>query len=130
MNLFLIAHKVRGQVAFDVAEKMQCSVCEGTLIKKIGDGAGQPCDQCENAGYWWIISTFGHRAYPFWHEALDEVLQRYVFGINGVSDRRPDVPPLPENLRDFFAIHEQQVRAKPAAKITTGGLDLLKELGL
>ena len=39
---FLIAHKVRGQAALDVAEPM------------IVDGET-----------WWIIPTSGHRAYPY-----------------------------------------------------------------
>ena len=38
--MYLIAHKVRGERAFDVAEL---------------DGNG-----------WWIIPTSGHRAYPYW----------------------------------------------------------------
>ena len=38
-ELYLIAHKVRGEPAFDIAVKM---------------------------GDWWIIPTSGHRAYPFW----------------------------------------------------------------
>lgn len=40
---FLILHKVRGEPAFDIAEKIT-----------IGDEEG------------WIISTSGHRAYPCW----------------------------------------------------------------
>ena len=39
-KLYLIAHKVRGEPAFDIAIKM---------------------------GDWWIIPTSGHRAYPYWH---------------------------------------------------------------
>lgn len=42
MTLYLIAHKVRGQATFDVAEKLQIGQEEG-----------------------WIIPTSGHRAYPF-----------------------------------------------------------------
>jgi len=41
--LYLIAHKVRGEAAFDVAVKMEMA-----------------------DGDWWIIPTSGHRAYPFW----------------------------------------------------------------
>lgn len=46
--LYLIAHKVRGEPAYDVAE---------------------PIDMAD--GRWWIIPTSGHRAYPFWHTPLD-----------------------------------------------------------
>lgn len=52
MTIFLIAHKVRGKAAFDIAER-----CEDM---------GTPLDP----GPWWIISTSGHRARPYWHEPL------------------------------------------------------------
>lgn len=41
-ELYLIAHKVRGEPAFDIAHRLQ-----------IGDEEG------------WIIPTSGHRAYPY-----------------------------------------------------------------
>ena len=44
---YLIAHVVRGSPAFDIAEQIE-----------IGDELG------------WIIPTSGHRAYPYWTEAL------------------------------------------------------------
>lgn len=43
MRYFLIAHKVRGEEAFDIAVQLQ-----------IGSDLG------------WIIPTSGHRAYPYW----------------------------------------------------------------
>jgi len=46
-TLFLIAHKVRGELAFDTAHRLQ-----------IGDEQG------------WIIPTSGHRAYPYWSMEL------------------------------------------------------------
>lgn len=49
--LFLIAHKVRGELAFDVASQ----IADGTLT---------------DPGPWWIIPTSGHRAYPFWSTPL------------------------------------------------------------
>lgn len=54
---FLILHKVRGQPAFDIAERIECPECH-----KLGP---EFCDGCEGAGFWWIIPTSGHRAYPF-----------------------------------------------------------------
>ena len=42
-ELYLIAHKVRGEPAFDIAINM---------------------------GGWWIIPTSGHRAYPYWHQPI------------------------------------------------------------
>lgn len=42
MSLYLIAHRVRGAPAFDIAQQME-----------VGDEV------------WWIIPTSGHRAYPY-----------------------------------------------------------------
>lgn len=47
-GLFLIAHKVRGEAAFDVATPIEID--------------GEPG---------WIIPTSGHRAYPYWTAPLD-----------------------------------------------------------
>ena len=47
---YLIAHLVRGEPAFDIAEQME-----------VGDEV------------WWIIPTSGHRAYPYRHWSLDDL---------------------------------------------------------
>jgi len=47
---FLIAHKVRGEAAFDVAIKIDIGGEEG-----------------------WIIPTSGHRAYPYWSAPLENL---------------------------------------------------------
>ena len=47
--MYLIAHKVRGEPAFDIAEPMQ-----------VGDET------------WWVIPTSGHRAYPYWTSKLED----------------------------------------------------------
>ena len=54
-ELYLIAHVVRGQPAFDIAEQMEVE------------------DEV-----WWIIPTSGHRAYPYWSTALDEPIHGYI----------------------------------------------------
>jgi len=60
-NLYLIAHKVRGEAAFDIAIKM-------------------PMPDSD----WWIIPTSGHRAYPFWRgSSLDHAVDM------GVLDTMP-----------------------------------------
>ncbi|MDE2107067.1 MAG: hypothetical protein KGL39_58210 [Patescibacteria group bacterium] len=46
--LYLIAHLVRGEPAFDIAHEIE-----------IGDEIG------------WIIPTSGHRAYPYWQTELN-----------------------------------------------------------
>jgi hypothetical protein len=48
MTLYLIAHKVRGEPAFDVAIQME-----------MPDGP------------WWIIPTSGHRAFPYWSHVIN-----------------------------------------------------------
>ncbi len=48
-DLYLILHKVRGEPAYDVAQRIQ-----------IGDEEG------------WIIPTSGHRAYPYGWEPLSK----------------------------------------------------------
>lgn len=60
-DLFLIAHRVRGEPAFDIAEQMVCSVCNGTGGKE----TMTDCIECNGYSYWWIIPTSGHRAYPY-----------------------------------------------------------------
>jgi hypothetical protein len=59
-ELYLVAHKVRGEPAFDIATRLECPECEGT-----GPEHGS-CVECESLGYWWIVPTSGHRAYPWW----------------------------------------------------------------
>jgi len=63
----LILHKVRGEPAFDIAEKLM-----------IGDEEG------------WIIPTSGHRAYPYWNIPLGEIVQNDVFYNQGVPEGWPD----------------------------------------
>lgn len=70
--LYLIAHKVRGEPAFDVAIRMECPICHGVGgYKGTPEYEGPSCTQCEGDGYWWIIPTSGHRAYPYWSERLE-----------------------------------------------------------
>ena len=49
-ELYLIAHKCRGEPAFDIAHRLQ-----------IGDELG------------WIVSTSGHRAYPYAYWKLEDL---------------------------------------------------------
>lgn len=94
-DLFLIAHKVRGEPSFDVAIQMECPCCEA-----------QGCHECDQLGYWWIIPTSGHRAYPY-HSVDIEPLLSDVFDMS-----------MPEGLPDHY-------RAIAEPKI-----DLVKALGL
>src|SRR6266404_8958645 len=66
--LFLIAHSVRGEAAFDIAMQMECPHCMD------GAGTNYGCFNCEDLGYWWIIPTSGHRAYPYWNLPLGALM--------------------------------------------------------
>lgn len=74
--LFLIAHKVRGQPAFDIAIQLPCAHCQiykntnGDMVQSDHRIAQEDCIECDGLGYWWIISTSGHRAYPWWELSL------------------------------------------------------------
>lgn len=65
-DLYLIAHKVRNEPAFDVATRMECPICGGAGTDTIVDSDVEiQCHECDSLGYWWIIPTSGHRAYPY-----------------------------------------------------------------
>jgi hypothetical protein len=104
-DLYLIAHKVRGEPAFDIAQHMTCPKCNGT---------DDHCTQCDGAGHWWIIPTSGHRAFPWWSHPLD--------GLGRYSDigfwPDPVIDEMPPNLRDHYTTE---------ASVAT---DLIKVLGL
>lgn len=70
----LILHKVRGEPAFDVASRINCPICEGARqgLDHGSDYAGN-CNSCDD-GWWWIIPTSGHRAYPYVEWPLGSVL--------------------------------------------------------
>lgn len=76
-NLFLIAHKVRSEPAFDIAIQLPCVLCQvyenttGQMVESDHRIAQEDCIECDGLGYWWIIPTSGHRAYPSDYTALD-----------------------------------------------------------
>jgi hypothetical protein len=77
-ELYLIAHKVRGEPALDIAIKM---------------------------GDWWIIPTSGHRAYPYWHGDLEQLFHFGPFNLpempEGIPDHYPMAKKAPTNLDDL-----------------------------
>lgn len=94
---YLIAHKVRGEPAFDVAEQMEV-----------------------NGEIWWI-THYGHRAYPFWYQALDHGLDNIIdCGIVGGP-----IPVMPEDCPEHF-----EVSAAPKGKGLKLGRGVLERLGL
>lgn len=96
---FLIAHKVRGEPAFDIAIKMDCPECT----------AG--CPECDGLGYWWIIPTSGHRAHPYWHRQL--VLGEWPPQVNDAPDLDP-----PPDCPDHYPIKSEASKAKLSAILT------------
>jgi hypothetical protein len=68
-NAYLIAHKVRGESAFDIAHRIDCPSCRA-----------MGCFECDNLGYWWIVSTSGHRAHPYEHQPLFELIELADWG--------------------------------------------------
>lgn len=84
-DLFLIAHKVRGEAAFDVAIKMRCPECGGTGGNN--NDEGDYCQGCDGEGDWWIIPTSGHRAYPYHWRQLEMVDLAYA---NAMPESLPD----------------------------------------
>lgn len=74
-ELYLIAHKVRGQPAFDIATRLQ-----------IGDEEG------------WIIPTSGHRAYPYW-----DIPMSWLRDFEGVGFPDIELPTMPPDWPDHYA---------------------------
>jgi hypothetical protein len=83
MNLYLILHKVRGEPAFDIAEKVQIGKEEG-----------------------WIIPTSGHRAYPVLVEQFNgwDNYDREMFATVPDHYQTTKAPPPPKlNVRALLA---------------------------
>lgn len=106
-NLFLIAHKVSGAPAFDVATQMPCPECNKIIDgKAIEDARRLVCNECDNLGYWWVIPTSGHRAYPYWSVALCDVDDQYELNLDywrDLGDGADYWPgPMPPDLPDHY----------------------------
>lgn len=87
-DLYLIAHRVRGEPAFDIA-------CMLDILDEDGDPI-------------WIIPTSGHRAYPYWYcELIDDGV---TIGLEWV-DRPASPPPMPPDLQDHYHL-DQPTRTK------------------
>lgn len=85
MTQYLILHKVRGEPAFDIAEKCM-----------IGDEEG------------WVCSTSGHRAYPWQSWSLKDLADRYD-NICGLFEK-----PMPDDWPDHFPPKEEPKPIDPS----------------
>ena len=99
-ELYLIAHKVRNEPAFDIAERIQ-----------IGDEEG------------WIIPTSGHRAHPYWDMKMPYVEWQGELRL-ALGQTIWTVPPMPASLPDHYP-----TAAEPRGAATAGH-GLLARLGL
>lgn len=101
MTFFLIAHKVRGEAAFDVAIQMPCPLCD------LGDGMVKEayCTECKDEGYWWILSSCGHRAHPYWHSPLP-LIEMLFFACNY------EIPEMPPDALDLFAANRPAMKPR------------------
>jgi hypothetical protein len=93
---YLIAHKVRGELAFDVAIKMPMSIGGHT----------------EN---WWLIPTSGHRAYPYRYWALEDLLDTSDINNYGYHDC---IGMLDITIPDSWPDHYQQQQAQAQVTVT------------
>ena len=111
---YLIAHKVRGEAAFDVA--IRC------------DDMGTDSDP----GPWWIIPTSGHRAYPLMHWALSSLGYHFPradcsFDFAHLTDDtgplavHPDFANLPDHYSNTRS-HEPAPRKDPRQILASLGL--------
>ena len=100
-DLYLIAHKVRNEPAFDVAERMTCPCCSTHDVETHTWIDTQGCYECDQLGYWWIIPTSGHRAYPYahWQFCGSDYIGMKTLGF----EQHPfNVPPMPPDLPDHY----------------------------
>ena len=109
-ELFLVAHKVRGEATFDVAERMLCPECQGNSSK-----GREPyvCFECDDLGYWWIIPTSGHRAYPLVTWELSNLLAGDTG--NGYMSVTNEAGPLEEH--PHFETIQDHYKCGPAPKL-------------
>lgn len=119
---FLIAHRVRGEAAFDIAIKQPCPLCHHGM--RDSEEVMTSCDECEGQGFWWICSTSGHRAYPYWNINIDRLLIEDDTMGRTFADLEALVPEMPEGLVDHYRVNSSP---KP---LRDAGRSLLAKLGL
>lgn len=99
-DLFLIAHVVRSTPTFDIAAQLPCPECHS-----LG------CPECDEEGFWWVVPTSGHRAYPYWSQSLWDL--SYMWDEDHHSVLK-DIPPAPPGWPDHYLI-----RASPTSPKTS-----------
>lgn len=103
---YLIAHKVCGQPAFDVAIRMKCPECGGNGGTFDGSTLLLTCHECDGLGFWWIIPTSGHRAYPWYAVPYGRLMMLVELAIGAVPEYIDRLmPPMPIDLPDHYPDH-------------------------
>lgn len=103
---FLILHKVRGEPAFDIAEKMDCPKCVAWYNSD--SRYDFSCDECNDERCFWIIPTSGHRAHPAWHKSLEDIGVallpdgNWCWGFDDFGTCKGLIPFLPDGLPDHY----------------------------
>lgn len=121
MTTYLIAHVVRTQPAFDIAERRPCAVCHADSdVVDFEVPQTDDCYECNGKGYWWIIPTSGYRARPYADFHLDKLLGETLYDecIRGV----------PADWPDHYAANDRP--AKPSPADIASARSLLESLGL
>lgn len=93
-ELYLVAHKVRGEPAFDIAIMLDVLDEDGDMM--------------------WIIPTSGHRAYPYWNVEItnlwvDSLLSQHAFAGEPLTELVPSMPP---DLQDHYHLDAPRPTAK------------------
>lgn len=122
---YLILHKVRGEPAFDIAIRLRCAICNGIGGANVPDFEtgennvyeGPSCSECDGFGYWWIIPTSGHRAYPFKEWSLSDLSIDHKF-----DQEYPCSVMIPEDWPDHYPSN-----SPPPTRLPLAGL--LSKLG-
>lgn len=95
-ELYLILHKVRGEPAFDIGQKVEIAGEEG-----------------------WIIPTSGHRAYPYWTAYMCPINESSLF----FEVCEAELPILPPDLPDHYSNDRQKPDpSRPALLLSSIGL--------
>lgn len=106
-DLYLIAHKVRGEPAFDIACQIECPVCTADPHEVDFEVPTQSeCTHCDGQGYIWMVPTSGHTAYPWWSIDLDLLGEEYNHAI------RPGE--MPDNWPDHYTMRSAPSLAAPS----------------
>lgn len=114
-ELYLVAHRVRGEPAFDIAQQISCSICGGAGKDTIADSIEEiECIECDAIGFWWIIPTSGHRAYPYHYWPWDELACD-----SRISEHEFDPIPIqlgtmPPDLQDHYHLNQPAAPNQPS----------------